>query len=84
MTTQIHLNVNDLVEQIIEITNKNNEAIREAKEASDKLQHVERELLTLQVEKIRAKERFEADLDEMAKEQNVSDFDTALSKISNG
>ena len=84
MTTNIHLNVNDLVEQIITLTNKNNEAIREAKEASEKLQHVERELLSLQVEKIRAKEKLEADLDEMAKQHEVSEFDIALSKISNG
>jgi hypothetical protein len=84
MTTNIYLNVNDLVEQVIELTNKNNEAIREAREASEKLQHVERELLDLQVEKIRAKQKLEADLDEMAKQHEVSALDIALSKISNG
>jgi hypothetical protein len=84
MTTQIHLNVNDLVEQIIELTNKNNQALNESKEISDKLQDVERELLDYKVKEIKARQELENDLDEMAKQNNVSEVNELFSKISNG
>lgn len=84
MTTNIHLNVNDLVEQIIKLTNQNNEAVKRADDAIEELKKVERDLLTLQVEKIKAREKFEADLDDMAKQHSIGQFDDVLSKISNG
>ena len=82
--TQIHLNVNDLVEQIVNLTNQNNKALSEAKEFSEKLQDVERELLGYQEKEIKARQELENDLDELARQNSVSNVDDLFSKISNG
>jgi uncharacterized phage infection (PIP) family protein YhgE len=84
MTTQIHLNVNDLVEQIVNLTNQNNKALSEAKEFSEKLQDVERELLGYQEKEIKARQELENDLDELAAQNSVSTVENLFSKISNG
>jgi hypothetical protein len=82
--TQIHLNVNDLVEQIVNLTNQNNKALNESREFSEKLQDVERELLDYKVKEIRARQELENDLDELARQNSVGEVEDLFAKISNG
>ena len=80
----IHLNVNDLVEQLVELTKHQNEAISQAEKLSKELQEVKNKLMDKELEELQAKISYERDLDELAKKYDSNESTNYLSKVSNG
>lgn len=64
----INLNVNDLVEQITELTRQNTEAIRKASDLASELADVKDQLMKRELEEYDKQLRLEREFDEMAKE----------------
>lgn len=81
---QIQLNVNDLVEQIVELTKHQNEAVKKIEDLSKELIEVRDKLMLLELEETKKRIDFERDLDQMAKDYEDSQLGDALTKIING
>lgn len=79
----IYLNVNDLVEQLVQLTKHQNEAMVQAEKLSKELKEVKDKLMMKELDEYQQKIRFERDLEEMSKKYDSSDADY-ISKISNG
>lgn len=85
----IYLNVNDLVEQLIKMTEQNNKANAKALEVSEKFHKLEISKMDRELEDLKAKLDFERDLDAMSKEHenkddNIEIINYNLKKIVNG
>jgi adenylate cyclase len=87
----IYLNVNDLVEQLIKMTQENNKANAKALEVSEKFHKLEISKMDRELEDLKSKLDFERDLDAMSKEHenenkddNIEIINYNLKKIVNG
>lgn len=87
----IYLNVNDLVEQLIKMTQENNKANAKALEVSEKFHKLEISKMDRELEDLKSKLDFERDLDAMSKEyenenkdDNIEIINYNLKKIVNG
>ena len=81
----IHLNVNDLVEQLVELTKHQNEAMVKVKNLSEELREVKDKLMMKELEEYKQKLEYENDLDQMAKKHEAtSNLENSLDKIVNG
>lgn len=81
----IYLNVNDLVEQLVKLTENQNEAIKKASELSEKVQKLEQEKMDKELEELKKQQDLDRWLEEQSKNyENVSELDNSLSKIVTG
>lgn len=80
----INLDVNELVEQLIQLTKHQNEAMTKAEKLSEQVYKLERELDIIKTKELDEKLARERDLDEMAKYHEMRELDQSLRKLSNG
>lgn len=65
---QIRLDVNELVEQLVKITESQNEALNEVKRMREELSETKSKLVDYETEELKKRIEFEKDLELMSKE----------------